>query len=82
MDTLYQQIREQVESDLQREQKTNETQKSQLSAHAKEKRLQNLLQRSRMARNHQENALEEHQEGVASPLSETLQPNSETDTVE
>lgn len=82
MDALYQQIREQVERDLQREQKTNETQKSQLSAHAKEKRLQNLLQRSRMARNHRDKTLEEHQDVVASLPSDNVHPKDETDTVE
>lgn len=81
-DALYQQIREQVESDLQREQKTNETQKSQLSAHAKEKRLQNLLQRSRIARNHQDKSSEDARD-VAAPLpSQIIQPDDETDTVE
>jgi hypothetical protein len=81
-DALYQQIREQVESDLQREQKTNETQKSQLSAHAKEKRLQNLLQRSRIARNHQDKSSEDARDVTAPLPSEIIQPDDETDTVE
>ncbi|HEY9603791.1 MAG TPA: CHASE2 domain-containing protein [Allocoleopsis sp.] len=82
-EALYQQIREQVENDLLREQKADETPTSQLlSAHTKEKRLQNLLQRSRMARNYQNKSLEEQQDAATSPPPETIQPDNETDTVE
>jgi CHASE2 domain-containing sensor protein len=80
VDTLYQQIKEQVESDLEREGMEHETTKAQRLAQAKEKRLQNLLARSRSARTHQDGNLKEYRVSVTSQDSKNAQSDSEVET--
>ena len=80
VDTLYQQIKDQVESDLEQEEKEHETTKAQRLAQAKEKRLQNLLARSRSTRTHQEGNLKEHGVSVTPQDSTNAQSDSEVET--
>ncbi|NEQ20789.1 MAG: CHASE2 domain-containing protein [Microcoleus sp. SIO2G3] len=80
VDTLYQQIKDQVESDLEREGKEHETTKAQRLAQAKEKRLQNLLARSRSTRTHQDGNLKEQGVSVTPQDSTNAQSDSEVET--
>jgi CHASE2 domain-containing sensor protein len=80
VDTLYQQIKDQVESDLEQEEKEHETTKAQRLAQAKEQRLQNLLARSRSTRTHQEGNLKEHGVSVTPQDSTNAQSDSEVET--
>jgi hypothetical protein len=58
VDALYHQIKEQVESDLERTGNANEANKARLIAQAKERRLQTLLNRARTARSNQDSNTE------------------------
>ncbi len=64
VDALYHQIKEQVESDLERTGNANEANKARLIAQAKERRLQTLLNRARTARSNQDS----NTEGSGVPL--------------
>jgi Skp family chaperone for outer membrane proteins len=82
VDTLYQQIKDQVESDLEREEKEHETTKAQRLAQAKEKQLQKLLARSRSTRTHQDGNLKERGVSVTSQDSTNAQSDTEVETTE
>jgi hypothetical protein len=80
VDALYQQIREQVETDLDREGKTNEAKKAQSIARAKERRIQNLIERSRTARSHQQTKVEGSRVPVIPQDSTKAQSEAEAET--